>query len=361
MTSNSDCPEPLKGWLNQTVEVGASDLHIVSGYSPTVRIHGELQVLHQESVDDDLVQRTLSAICPDAVWDSFLEERNADFAYELALTDVKWRFRVNYFHARQEIGACFRVIPEQIPSFEWAGFPVELADRIVRFRNGLVLITGITGSGKTTSLAMVIDYLIRSGGYRVVTIEDPVEYLFSSENESVVTQREVGTDVLTFADGMRSTLRQDPDVILIGEIRDYETAQMALTAAETGHLVFSTMHTRDAKGAVSRFADLFPQARQTDVRSQLSGSLRLVISQHLLPSVETTEKRQLAMQVMIANYPIMAAIRNGKLESIDNHIQTGRDDGMLTLDESVKQLFQDDKISLETAEQFASEPGVLYQ
>jgi twitching motility protein PilT len=257
------------------------------------------------------------------------------------------------------MGACFRVIPAQIPDFQWAGFPADLAHRLAHYRNGLVLFCGVAGSGKTTSLAMIVNLLNQEGGYRIITVEEPIEYVFPRTPHSVVTQREVGLDVRTFADGLKYGLRQDPDVILAGEIRDRATAQMALSAAETGHLVFSTLHTRDAKGAISRYADLFPQEVQREIRSQLSFSLRAVISQHLLPSVYKGDKRVLALEIMITNAPVASAIRFGKIESIDNNILTGRADGMLTLDESLKRLLQDGRISRETAEHYVSAPERL--
>src|SRR5438132_915787 len=226
-------------------------------------------------------------------------------------------FRDNVFYTGGQIGACFRVVPSAIPDFAWAGFPVALAERLAGLRDGLVIVTGVTGSGKTTTLAMIVNLLNRSGGYRIITVEDPVEYLFPKIDGSVLTQREVGGDVLTFADGLKYGLRQDPDVILVGEIRDRETAQMALSAAETGHLVFTTLHTRDAKGAISRYADLFPQDVQNEVRSQLAMSLKAIVSQRLLPDVEKGAKRHLALEVLWNIYPIASAIRTGKLESID--------------------------------------------
>ena len=287
-------------------------------------------------------------------WVGFGPRRNLDFSLELSLLNELQRFRVNYFLSSEQMGACFRVIPSHIPDFQWAGFSEVLAHQLAHFRNGLVLFCGVVGSGKTTSLAMLINLLNNEGGYRIVTIEDPVEYLFPKIPASVVTQREVGRDVHTFADGLKYALRQDPDVILVGEIRDRETAQMALSAAETGHLVLSTLHTRDAKGAISRFADLFPQSVQQEVRSQLALSLRAVVSQHLLPSAQKGEKRALALEIMFNTAPIGAAIRFGKLESIDNVILTSRSEGMRTLDESVKRLLKEGRISRETAEHFAS-------
>jgi twitching motility protein PilT len=203
---------------------------------------------------------------------------------------------------------------------------------------------------------MLINQLNQEGGYRIITVEEPVEYQFPKTPVSVVTQREVGRDVHTFADGLKYALRQDPDVILAGEIRDRDTAQMALSAAETGHLVLSTLHTRDAKGAISRYADLFPQSVQQEVRSQLAMSLRAVVSQHLLPNVRKEEKRVLALEIMFSTPAIGAAIRFGKLESIDTVILTSRAEGMRTLDESIKRLLKEGRISRKTAERFIS-PG----
>jgi twitching motility protein PilT len=277
----------------------------------------------------------------------------------LELAERTQRFRANQFRSGQSLGPCFRIIPSAIPDFEWAGVPFELADRLAHFRNGLVIVSGITGSGKTTTLAMIVNLLCQEGGYRIITVEEPIEYVLPKSTGSVVTQREVGDDVHSFADGLKYGLRQDPDVILVGEIRDRETAQMALSAAETGHLVFATMHTRDAKGAISRYADLFPQSVQFEIRAQLATSLRAVISQHLLPAMRPNQKRELALEIMFTNPAIASAIRFGKLETIDNYIVTGRADGMLSLDESVKRLLNASKITRETAEFFVSDKAFL--
>ena len=257
---------PLRQWLSQAVQREASDLHVVSGYPPVLRVHGRLCPVETAALDGDTVRRLLLAFCPPHALERFQTERNADFALEQELAGSVQRFRANYFMSGQQMGACFRYIPSRIPDFQWAGFPESVADQLTHFRNGLVLVCGVVGSGKTTSLAMLINRLNRAGGYRIVTVEEPVEYLFPKVSGSVVTQREVGLDVHTFADGLKYALRQDPDVILVGEIRDRETAQMALSAAETGHLVFSTLHSRDAKGAISRYTDLFEQGDQREVR-----------------------------------------------------------------------------------------------
>ncbi len=347
-------PGEIRDWLAKAVEMDASDLHVVAGYPPVLRIHGELKQLEHPPVDDGAVPGLLVPLCPPHAMARFQAERNTDFALELKLPDKRQRLRANYFMSGQQMGACFRLIPSVIPDFPWARFPEKLARKLSHFRNGLVLVGGVVGSGKTTSLAMLIHLLNQEGGYRIITVEEPVEYLFPKMSSSVVTQREVGLDVNTFADGLKFALRQDPDVILVGEIRDRETAQMALSAAETGHLVFSTLHTRDAKGAVSRYADLFPQSDQGEVRAQLALSLRAVVSQHLLPNARAGERRVLAMEILLNNTAVASAIRIGKIESIDNTMLTSRAEGMLTLDESIKRLLRDEAISLETAQRFAS-------
>jgi twitching motility protein PilT len=348
------CPEPLCRWLAAAAESGASDVHLVVGHPPVLRLHGELRELDSPPLAREALEGWLLTLCPAYAMASFQADKNVDFAFELTSREQTHRFRANYFLSGQQMGACFRVIPTQIPDFYWAGFPEDLAYRLAHFRNGLVLFCGVAGSGKTTSLAMIVNLLNEEGGYRILTVEQPVEYIFPRTPHSLVTQREVGLDVHTFADGLKFGLRQDPDVILAGEIRDQETAQVALSAAETGHLVLSTLHTRDAKGAISRYADLFPQDVQREIRSQLSFSLRAVISQHLLPSVRKGDKRVLALEVMFNNSPIAAAIRFGKIESIDNNILSGRSDGMVTLDESVRRLLGEGRIRREVAEHFVS-------
>ncbi len=348
-------PGRLRDWLARAVEMEASDLHVVAGYPPVLRVHGELRQLDCVAIARDAVPGLLVPLCPPHAMDRFQAERNADFALELALPDKLQRLRANYFMSGQQLGACFRLIPSRIPDFQWAGFPEGLAQQLTHFRNGLVLIAGVVGSGKTTSLAMLIQLLNQEGGYRIITVEEPVEYIFPKMSSSLVTQREVGLDVLTFADGLKYALRQDPDVILVGEIRDRQTAQMALSAAETGHLVFSTLHTRDAKGAISRYADLFPQSDQNEVRAQLALSLRAVVSQHLLPNLRPGERRVLAMEILLNNSAIASSVRTGRIEGIDNILLTCRAEGMLTLDEAVKRLLRDGSISMETALRFVSQ------
>ena len=341
----------LTQWLEWAVQAGASDLHVVAGHPPVLRLHGDLTELPEEPLAADEIEPLLLSSCPAMVAQQLQANKNADFSFECVLAGRTARFRATLFLASGDAGGCFRLIPDAIPDLAWAGFPVDLATRIVNLRDGIVLVTGATGSGKSTTLAMLVNRLNRAGGYRIITVEEPIEYRFPRESNSVVTQREVGTDVLSFADGLKYGLRQDPDVILVGEVRDRETAQMALSAAETGHLVFSTLHTRDAKGAITRLPDLFPPDAQSAVRSQLAMSLRAIVSQRLLPSVQKSEKRHLALEVMWNTHPVASAIRQNKVESIDNCIQTGRDEGMWTCDESVRLLFRAGKITRAVAEQ----------
>jgi twitching motility protein PilT len=355
----SAVPDKLRGWLTRAVEAGASDLHLIVGYPPVLRLHGKLVELADPPLGGEEASGLLRPLCPGDAFARLQAARNIDLSFELTVKGANHRFRASLFLAGRHLGACLRLVPAAIPDFAWAGFPPEVARRLAFVRDGLVIVTGPTGSGKSTTLAMIVNLLNQTGGYRIITVEEPVEYLYPRVANSVVTQREVGTDVLTFADGLKYGLRQDPDVILVGEVRDRETAQMALSAAETGHLVFTTLHTRDAKGAITRYADLFPQDVQRDVRAQLALSLRSIVAQRLLPDVEPGAKRHLALEVLWNTYPIASAIRTGKVESIDNYLLTGREEGMISFDESVRQLLRAEKITRPVAEQNVREPMML--
>jgi twitching motility protein PilT len=354
-------PDDLRRWLTAAVDSGASDLHLIAGYPPVLRMHGELTALNEPPLDSAAARTILWSLCREPIQEKLAAHKNVDFSFDLDIDSRRQRFRANVFYASGELGGCLRIIPSAIPDFTWSGFPRPLAERLAFLTDGLVIVTGVTGSGKTTTLAMIVNLLNQARGYRIITVEDPVEYLYPNSPHSVLTQRELGTDVDSFADGLKYGLRQDPDVILVGEIRDRETAQMALSAAETGHLVFTTMHTRDVKGAISRFADLFPQDVQGDVRSQLALSLRAIVSQRLLPGIERGEKRHLALEVLWNTHPIATGIRQGKLESIDNYLMTHRDEGMISFDESVRQLFRAKKISREVAERNVREVSTLHR
>jgi len=354
-------PVICTSWTSPTAFVPGSPTPSTPGYPPALRLHGDLTGLREPAVAADELTPILRALLPADIADRLAARKSVDHSFDRDLDGRVRRFRANLFFVAGNLAACIRVVPAEIPDFEWADFPVELAERLAFARDGLVIVTGATGAGKTTTLAMIVNLINLTGGYRIITVEEPVEYQFPKSPDSVVTQREVGADVPTFADGLRSGLRQDPDVILVGEVRDRETAQMALSAAETGHLVFTTLHTRDAKGAISRLTDLFPQDVQGDVRSQLAMSLRAVISQRLLPGTERGAKRHLALELLWNTNPVASALRSGKIESLDNVLLTGREAGMVSFDESVRKLLLAGKITKEVAEQNVRELAVLYR
>ncbi len=348
--------EQLKTLLSEMHAGEASDLHLVPGHEPMYRVHGELGSAEHGEISHDRAREMIQSILPAQSRDRLEGATDVDFAFQLEVGRAVRRFRANVFFSRGQIGACFRAIPDIIPTLPQLGFPSDLGVRIISQKNGLVLLTGITGSGKTTSLAAMIQMLNSAGGQRIITIEEPIEYVYPPTGTSVVTQREVGVDVPSFYEGLRYGLRQDPDVILVGEIRDRETAQLAMSAAETGHLIFATLHTSDAKGAITRLVDLFPTGRQSEIRTQLSLSLRFVVAQHLLPSA-TGGRRVLAMEAMFANYGVRSAIRQGKIEALDSAIQSGRADGMFSLDTDLRRLLTEGRITLETARAYAQDPG----
>lgn len=333
-----------------------SDLHLVPGYPATYRRHGALTPAGEGVLDGETVIAMVTAILPEPHRSRAVHDKNLDCSLAIDRDGVPFRFRVNVFHARGQLCACFRYIANDVPSFDWMGFPADLAGRIVNLRNGLVIITGVTGSGKTTTLAALVNSLNQQARKRIITVEEPIEYVFAPSGSSVVTQREVGVDVDSFHEGLVYGLRQDPDVVLVGEIRDRETAQMAISAAETGHLILTTLHTQDAKGAITRMVDLFPHDAQDDVRAQLSLSLRYVVCQHLLPNKADNERRALALEVLNVTHPVRAAIRFGKVESIESAIQTGRKDGMVALDENLAELASAGRITWDTAKHFAKDP-----
>ncbi len=353
--------DDLHALLLGATEREASDLHLVPGYPPTFRVHGRLESAGAGVLDSDTVLRMVRSILPDRLSLRLDQEKNFDCSLSVDHKGRPCRFRANIYLAQGQWCACLRHVPNDIPSFDWMGFPRGLAERLVGHHSGLVIVTGVTGSGKSTTLAAMVNLLNQAGGSRIITVEEPIEYVHKPAGTSIITQREVGRDVDSFYDGLKYGLRQDPDVVLVGEIRDRETAQMALTAAETGHLILTTLHTKDAKGAVTRMIDLFPHQTHDDVRTQLSLSLRSVISQHLLPPANHGEKRVLALEVMHVNQPVRVAIKFGKIESMESAIQTGKRDGMAVLDDNLMRLATTGKIAMETARRFAKDPDTLGQ
>jgi len=345
--------------LRHAADLQASDVHLVPGFPVTFRVHGVMQSMSDEPLTPERVRKMIEVVLPAPQLARLPEGKNFDFSTAIERERGPCRFRGNAFLAQAQWCVCLRHVPDKIPTFDWMGFPEALAQRLVSHKNGLVVITGITGSGKSTTLAALINLLNQQGGRRIITVEEPIEYVHARVGSTLITQREVGRDVDSFFDGLKYGLRQDPDVILVGEIRDRETARMALSAAETGHLILTTLHTQDAKGAITRLVDLFPHAAQDDVRSQLALSLRSVVSQHLLPPAKQGEKRVLGIEILHVNNPVRVGIKFGKIESIDSAIQTGRRDGMMTFDDDLQRLLLAGRITLETARHFAKDPDGL--
>jgi twitching motility protein PilT len=337
----------LNAVLARAVEHGASDIHLKVGQPPVLRRDGELGVLpNHEPLGEADLEAALAAVTDlaPAKLQSFHETGELDIAYT---SNELPRFRVNGYRQRGSISFAFRVIPKNVPGFEELGLPKGV-ERLAEEHRGLVLCTGATGSGKTTTLAAVIDHINRTRRFHIVTIEDPIEILHADRG-CIVNQREVGLDTESFLSAIRRVLRQDPDVILIGELRDAETAETALKAAESGHLVFSTMHTIDAAETINRMVEFFHAEKQDQIRSILAGVLRGVISQRLLPRKQQTGGRVAAVEVMVNNSRIAELIRDQKIEEIPDAIAEGEFFDMQTFTDALIELVISDDIDREVA------------
>ncbi|MEW6072284.1 MAG: PilT/PilU family type 4a pilus ATPase [Planctomycetota bacterium] len=333
-----------KELMSLTVERNGSDLHLNPGRPPVVRVDGSLHSLPgYPSLDDAASEVLCREICNERQWAELVERGTTDFG--LAHHDGN-RFRVSVLRQRGRFSAVLRLIPSKLLSFEEIGLPASCRELLEKPR-GLVLVTGPTGSGKTTTLATMIDWINKNHDRHIVTIEDPIEY-YHAHGKGLVTQREVGVDVPTFAEAMRRVLRQDPDVVLLGEMRDLETIAAAITAAETGHLVFGTLHTTGSARTVDRIIDAFPANQQEQIRAQLSVSIVGVISQVLLPRAGG-RGRVAAFEVMLMNSAISNLIRKNETNKIPSTIQTSRRQGMITLDDFLYELVQKGEITREAA------------
>ncbi len=333
----------IKELLNITKEKDASDLHLNIGIPPVLRINGKLTKLDLPELTPEITHEMIYSILSEKQKTDFEKFGELDLSYELENVS---RFRVNVFKHRRGEAAAFRLIPEKIKTLSELSLPSILSDFTEKDK-GLVLVTGPTGSGKSTTIAALIDIINKKKYVNIITIEDPIEFIHSHRN-CLVSQREIGSHTKSFASALRNALREDPDVILVGEMRDLETISMALTAAETGHLVFSTLHTISAAETVERIIDVFPPHQQNQVRMQLAGSLQGIIAQTLLPTLDDAG-RVPALEVMIANPAIRNLIREGKAYQIPSTIQISKKDGMQSLDQSLKDLVMEDKISREDA------------
>ena len=339
--------------LQACVSQGGSDIHIVVGRPPVLRIHGRLRSLETKVLEPDDTAALMKSITPDRNQQELQEEGGTDFGF--AFGDAA-RFRVSIFRQKGNTSLVLRLIPTQILSFEQIGLP-KICAALCRRPRGLFLVTGPTGSGKTTTLACMVNYINENLDRHIITIEDPIEY-YHSHKKCVINQREVGIDVPSFGEALRRVLRMDPDVILVGELRDLETIEAAVRAAETGHLVFSTVHTTSAAGTISRIIDVFPVNQQEQIRIQLAGNLIAVLSQALCP-LATGKGRIAAYEFMVVTPAIANLIRENKTYRIDSSIQTGRKLGMQLLDEHLWQLYDAGKITLEEMLDKSRQPGAL--
>lgn len=320
--------------LDLMVEEGASDLHIEVGLPPCLRLSGSLAPLDSDVLTPEDTERMIRSISSDSQQQEIRENGGCDFGFSY---EDKARFRVSCFKQKGCYGTVLRQIPNDLLTFEQIGLPPSLKDLLYRPR-GLVLVTGPTGSGKSTTLASMIDIINQERDVHIITVEDPVEF-YHQHKRSIIIQREVGNDVPSFEEALRRALRQDPDVILVGEMRDLETMEAAVSAAETGHLVFGTLHTTGAARTVDRIVDAFPTTQQSQIRTQLASSLLAVISQVLLPRIDKPG-RVAAFEIMISTPSIQALIRDNKTFRITSDIQTGSKYGMNTLDTHLMDLYQ---------------------
>ncbi|WP_304524096.1 type IV pilus twitching motility protein PilT [Demequina maris] len=344
MTTERDAEDlDINVALRQMMKVGASDLHVTTGAPPMVRLDGELQPLEGfGKLTPEGLQRTLYSILTQKQRETFEEHLELDFSYAVV---GEARFRVNLYMQRSSVGAAFRVIPYEIKPLEALGIPPAVAEFASKPR-GLVLVTGPTGSGKSTTLASLIDLVNRQRADHIMTVEDPIEFLHKHK-KSLVNQREVGADTLSFKNALKHVLRQDPDVILVGEMRDLETIQVALTAAETGHLVFATLHTQDTAQTIDRIIDVFPAEQQAQVRTQLGTAIQGVMCQALCKRSDGPG-RAVAVEVMVATPAIRNLIREGKTHQIYSMLQAGSKQGMQTMDQHLAALVKQGRISYDT-------------
>jgi len=348
----------LRELLTEVVAVKASDLHLTVGRPPMVRIHGDLRPLElpgelaiaSSELSAEDTESILRDLFTDEEWETFQEVLERDRSFEV---EGVARFRVNIFLQQGALGAVFRVIPSKVPSLESLGAPGALGD-MARLARGLVLVTGPTGSGKTTTLAAILDQANATRPAHILTIEDPIEFVHKHKM-AVINQREVGTDTHTFAAALKHALRQDPDIILVGELRDLETTQVAISAAETGHLVLATLHTKGAAATIDRLIDIFPSGQQAQIRTQLANTLQAVVSQSLLPS-KGGNGRQLVAEVMLATPAIRSLIREGKTFQIPSAMHSGSDVGMTTFDRELASLVSRDLIEYRVAYEAAQDP-----
>jgi len=339
--------------LELTIQRQASDLHLLAGFPPNLRVNGELMpIVGLPEVSDKDIESLVMPILSQAHVEQLHKFLDVDFGLEFK--DLA-RFRVNVYRQMGTMAAAFRLIPRKLRKFEETGLPSNL-EKIINLKQGLVLVTGPTGQGKTTTLAAFIDKINHEQNSHIITIEDPIEFIYTKA-KSLISQRELNSDTVSWSRALRAALREDPDVVLIGEMRDFETIAAALTIAETGHLVFATLHTNSAAQTIDRIVDVFPSIQQDQVRSQLAGVLEAIICQRLIPTINPG--RALAYEILTANTATRAIIREGKTHLIDNLLQTSAEAGMVILESSLAYLLREGVISLETAQNYSIRPQIL--
>src|SRR5436190_8981566 len=329
--------------LSVIVKHGGSDLHIAEGEPPKMRMHGDITPIRAEPINREEAVRMLSEVSGPHNWEIFEQRGDLDFAYEM---DEASRFRTNYFKQANGYAAAFRLIPTKIASLEELGIPL-VVKQFADLRGGLVLVTGPTGSGKTTTQAALIDYINETFSRHVVTIEEPIEFVHNNK-QSTITQREVPTDSRSFPDALKAALREDTDIVLLGEMRDLETISLALTAAETGLLVFGTLHTNNARKTVDRMIDAFPAARQPQARAMLANSLRGVLAQLLLKKADGSG-RVAVNEILVANAAVGAIIREGATHKLQDVIVSGKGQGMQFMDDAIFALLQNGTVTAHEA------------
>ncbi len=339
----------IDAFLELAVQQGGSDLHLVSGQAPKIRIHGSLQPVKFRDLSVEDMEKILAEFMGDSIRDELQKRLAVDFAYEV---ENLGRFRVNAYSHMNGLAAVLRVVPSKVATLEELGLPASIANAIAK-PSGLTLVTGPTGSGKSTTLAAMLDHINRTRKGHIITIEDPIEFVHGYKS-CVVTQREVGVHAPSFAVALRNALREDPDVILVGEMRDLETISLALTAAETGVQVFGTLHTNGAARTIDRSVNIFPARRQDQVRSMLADGVQLVVSQQLVPNAEGTGRFAVA-EVLVNNNAAASMIRGGKAHQLGSVIQSGSKLGMQGLDAQLKELVRKGRITREEAYRHAIE------
>jgi twitching motility protein PilT len=345
---------PVQELLDQVIVRDASDLHLTAGAAPTVRIHGDLKPMQEFGLmDPEILRRMVYSILTQRQRERFEQDLELDTSYSLP---GKARFRVNVYLQRDAIGAAFRLIPFTIRTVEELGLPLNIME-FSRLPRGLVVVTGPTGSGKSTTLASLVDVVNTEREVHIMTVEDPIEYLHRHKR-AIVNQREVGADTHSFAQALKHVLRQDPDVILVGEMRDLETISTAITAAETGHLVFATLHTQDAPQTIDRMIDAFPPHQQQQIRVQLATTLQGVVTQQLIQTWDG-RGRVAAAEILVATPAVRNLIREGKVHQIYSAMQAGAKFGMRTMDHALAVLVINGQISIEMAEQRCHDPQEL--